>query len=150
MKNQVKYLTDVLEAKGYRLTIARQIIAETLVDSGSHCSADELVDLVHKSAPGIGRMTVYRTLELFCHLGLVRPIYQGTGAAHYVLMERGHHHHLVCSACGRFIEFDDCVLEKITEELISERFNFAVEGHLLELFGRCQQCQEQYKSSERL
>lgn len=65
MKNQVKYLTDVLEAKGYRLTIARQVIAETLVDSGSHCSADELVDLVHKSAPGIGRMTVYRTLELF-------------------------------------------------------------------------------------
>jgi len=141
MINQVKNITDTLEAQGYRLTGARQLIAETLVSSGSHCSADELVDLVRESAPRIGRMTVFRTLELFCHLGLVRPIYQGTGAAHYVLLERGQHHHLVCNVCGNFFEFDDCVLEKITEELIGARFNFEVKGHLLELYGRCQQCQ---------
>ena len=140
MIEQVRNLTDTLEAQGYRLTPARQLIAETLVSSGRHCSADELVDLVRESAPKIGRMTVYRTLDLCCQLGMVRPIYQGTGAAHYVLLERGHHHHLVCSVCGNFIEFDDCVLEKITEELIGARFNFEVNGHLLELYGRCQQC----------
>jgi len=141
MKDQVRNLTDTLEAQGYRLTAARQLIAETLVNSGNHCSADELVDLVRESTAKIGRMTVYRTLELFCQLGMVRPIYRGTGAARYVLLERGHHHHLVCTTCGSFIEFDVCVLEKMTEELIGARFNFEVKGHLLELYGQCQQCQ---------
>ena len=140
MDEQVKILTDLLEEKGYRLTTARQVIAETMVSSGGHCSADALVDLVRERTPGVGRMTVYRTLDLFCKLGLVRPFYQGTGAAHYALMDRGHHHHLICSSCGRIIEVDDCVLGQITEKRISERFNFDVQGHLLEFYGYCEQC----------
>ena len=43
-------------------------------------------------------------------MGLLRPVYQGTGAAHYVLLLDGHHHHLVCSRCRRVIEFDECAL----------------------------------------
>ena len=140
MKNQVNVLTDLLETEGYRLTVARQVIAETMVSSGGHCSADELVDLVRKRSPGVGRMTVYRTLELFCRLGIVRPFYPGAGAAHYVLMDGGHHHHLICSACGQIIEVDDCVLEQITEKSIGERYNFDVQGHLLEFYGKCDQC----------
>jgi len=140
MKNQVNVLTDLLETEGYRLTVARQVIAETMVSSGGHCSADELVDLVRKRSPGVGRMTVYRTLDLFCRLGIVRPFYPGAGAAHYVLMDGGHHHHLICSACGQIIEVDDCVLEQITEKSIGERYNFDVQGHLLEFYGKCDQC----------
>ena len=140
MKKQVQVLTDLLEAEGYRLTAARQVIAETMVSSGGHCSADELVDLVRERTPGVGRMTVYRTLDLFCRLGLARPFYHGTGAAHYALMDSGHHHHLICSSCGQVIEVDDCVLERITEKRIGERFNFDVQGHLLELYGTCEQC----------
>ena len=140
MKKQVQVLMDLLETEGYRLTAARQVIAETMVSSGGHCSADELVGLVRERTPGVGRMTVYRTLELFCRLGLVRPFYQGTGAAHYALMDGGHHHHLICSSCGQIIEVDDCVLERITEKRIGERFNFDVQGHLLEFYGTCEQC----------
>lgn len=140
MQEKVKVFTDLLEAEGYRLTTARQVIAETMVNSRRHCSADELVDLVRERTPGVGRMTVYRTLDLFCRLGLVRPFYQGSGAAHYALMDSGHHHHLICSSCGQIIEVDDCVLERITEERIGERFNFDVQGHLLEFYGTCEQC----------
>ena len=140
MKKQVQVLTDLLEAEGYRLTPARQVIAETMVSSGGHCSADELVGLVRERTPGVGRMTVYRTLELFCRLGLVRPFYQGTGAAHYALMDSGHHHHLICSSCGQIIEVADCVLERIKVKRIGERFNFDVQGHLLEFYGTCEQC----------
>ncbi len=140
MQEKVKVLTNLLEAEGFRLTAARQVIAETMVSSGGHCSADELVDLVRERSPGVGRMTVYRTLDLFCRLGLVRPFYQGTGAAHYALMDSGHHHHLICSSCGQIIEVDDCVLERITVERIGERFNFDVQGHLLEFYGTCEQC----------
>lgn len=134
-------LTKALITGGYRLTTARRVICETLVSAGGHLTPDELVDAVRQHEPGIGRMTVYRTLDILCELGHVRPIFQGTGAAHYVVLEDGHHHHLVCSECGSVVEFAECVIEPITE-LISDRFDFVIDGHLLELYGRCRDCRD--------
>jgi Fur family ferric uptake transcriptional regulator len=141
MTDQAKELGNALQQRGYRLTAARQVILEVLVASGGHMSADDLAEKVRQQAPGVGRMTVYRTLDLLNELGFIRPVYQGTGAAHYILLEEGHHHHLICSTCDRVIEFDECVLEEV-ERLVGGRFNFQVQGHLLEFYGRCQQCQE--------
>lgn len=132
-------LHHALEARGLRLTAARRIILDTLVDSGGHLTADELTDLVRRRSTTIGRMTVYRTLELLCDLGYLRPVYQGTGAAHYILLHDGHHHHLVCTDCSRVIEFDDCALGDLPAR-IAERYGFRVGGHLLELYGVCAAC----------
>lgn len=139
MTNRAHQLGNALRQNGHRLTRARQAILKTLVESGGHVSADELVELVREAAPGVGRMTVYRTLDLLHELSLIRPVYQGTGAAHYVLMEDGHHHHLVCTACQRVFEFDDCVAQEIGQAL-SNRFNFQIKGHLLEFYGLCPDC----------
>jgi Fur family ferric uptake transcriptional regulator len=139
MKERLASLCGSLERNGHRLTAARQAILEVLVASEGHVSADELVELVRAQHPKIGRMTVYRTLELLSEIGAARPVYQGTGAAHYILMDNGHHHHLVCSRCARVVEFDDCLLEKL-EEVIGGRFDFQVQGHLVELYGLCAEC----------
>lgn len=139
-KAQIRFLTDALAAEGYRLTAARKVIAEAIVSSGGHCSADELVAQVHKMASGVGRMTVYRTLDLFCRLGLARPYYPRTGAAHYAIMDSGHHHHLVCSSCGEIVDVEDCELQEVTQERIGDRFDFEVQGHLLEFYGLCSKC----------
>ncbi|MDX1687845.1 MAG: Fur family transcriptional regulator, partial [Candidatus Promineifilaceae bacterium] len=132
-------LGKTLRQNGHRLTRARRAILEALVASGGHVSADELVDLVREGAPSVGRMTVYRTLDLLQELSLIRPVYQGTGAAHFVLMEDGHHHHLVCTACQQVFEFDDCAAQEIGQ-MLSNRFNFQIEGHLLEFYGLCPDC----------
>ena len=132
-------LSGALEARGFRLTAARRVILDTLVDSGDHLTADELTELVRRRSTGIGRMTVYRTLDLLCDLGLLRPVYQGTGAAHYILLHDGHHHHLICSDCSQVIEFDECALGDLPAR-IARRFGFRVEGHLLELYGVCEAC----------
>ena len=137
MNNQFAVLGKALHKEGYRLTEARRSILEALVDSGGHISADGLAEAVRQIAPGVGRMTVYRTLELLSELGLIRPVYQGTGAAHYILMENGHHHHLICSNCDRVIEFEDCLVEELARAL-GGRFDFKVQGHLIELYGVCQ------------
>lgn len=141
MTDTLQALTNSLLEKGYRLTRARRVICETLVSTGGHLSPDDLVTAVHQRDPGIGRMTVYRTLDLLCELGQVRPVYHGGGAAHYIVLEDGHHHHLVCIVCGQVIEFSDCVIDPIAE-LISARFDFQIDSHLLELYGRCGDCQE--------
>lgn len=133
-------LHRALVARGYRVTSARRVILDTLTESGGHLTADELTELVRRRATGIGRMTVYRTLDLLCGLGLLRPVYQGTGAAHYILMEDGHHHHLVCTACSRVIEFDECALGDLPAR-VAGQFSFRVDGHLLELYGVCAECE---------
>lgn len=131
---------DTLQERGFRLTQARRVILETLLQAGGHLSADDLAAQVHAINPNIGRMTIYRTLELLGQLGVVRPIYQGTGAAHYIFLHGGHHHHLICNNCHRVIEFDDCVLDEVAE-MVCGRFNFQPQGHLLELYGLCPDCQ---------
>lgn len=132
-------LTTALKEEGYRLTPARQAIVSALVDCRGHISADGLFDLVHENSPGIGRMTIYRTLELLTELGLIRPVYQGTAAAHYILLADGHHHHLVCTVCKRVIEIDQCLFPEL-EQALSGSFQFDIEGHLLEIYGRCNDC----------
>lgn len=138
-QEQFTQLSKSLTGQGYRMTSSREVILQTFVNCGGHISADDLVTLVHQQAPKVGRMTVYRTLDLLCQLNLIRPVYQGTGAAHFVLLHEGHHHHLVCAACHRTIEFDDCILSEI-ESVVGKRFNFQVQGHLLEFYGICEQC----------
>lgn len=139
MDEQFTQLSSALSAEGFRLTTSRRAILAALVGCGGHITADELVERVHQQAPNVGRMTVYRTLDLLCQLNLIRPVYQGTGAAHFVLLHHGHHHHLVCGVCHTVIEFDDCVLAEI-EKVVGQRFNFEVQGHLLEFYGLCAAC----------
>jgi Fur family ferric uptake transcriptional regulator len=140
MTDKLTKLSDALQEGGFRLTQSRRHILAALVASEGHITADNLVEIVHRKRPGIGRMSVYRTLDLLSELGLIRPVYQGTGAAHYIMLDNGHHHHLVCSTCDKVFEFDDCVLQEI-ENNISSAFNFEIQGHLLEFFGRCHDCQ---------
>ncbi len=141
MDTQIKILSDSITQNGHRLTTSRQAIIEALVESHGHITADELAERVRQIAPQVGRMTVYRTLELLCENGVVRPIYQGTGAAHYILMTDGSHHHLMCNRCHTVIEFDNCFADEL-EKTLSKQFEFKVTSHLLELHGLCSDCAE--------
>jgi Fur family ferric uptake transcriptional regulator len=142
MTDQLTELGNLLRKKGYRLTQSRRHILAALISSQGHITADGLYDTVSQEQSGIGRMSVYRTLDLLSELGLIRPVYQNTGAAHYILLDSGHHHHLVCSSCGTVIEFDDCAVKKV-ESAIRRNYNFEIQGHLLEFIGRCSDCSEQ-------
>ena len=133
----IQSITD----NGNRLTPARQVIVKTLVESAGHITADELAEKVRQTAPQVGRMTVYRTLDLLCELGQVRPIFQGTGAAHYILLPEGSHHHFICNRCHRVIEFADCTADDIAHTLAAQH-GFQVQSHLLELHGLCAECKD--------
>ena len=139
MDSDVENILNVIESNGYRRTASRLAIVGTLVDCAGHVTADELAEKVRQEAPRVGRMTVYRTLDLLVELGVVRPIYQGTGAAHYILMANGSHHHLICARCNDVIEFEERSAGMLMEQL-AEQFNFHLVSHLLELHGLCEDC----------
>ncbi len=141
MTDTIKLLNQAIVENGYRLTTARKAIIETLAHSEGHITADALAIAVRRQAPQVGRMTVYRTLDLLCSFGVVHPIYQGTGAAHFIIMAEGSHHHLICNHCHAVIEFEECMADELSEQLAAQ-FNFQVKGHLLEIHGVCADCLE--------
>lgn len=124
-----------LEARGYRITPSRRaVIAATLAQAG-HFTADDLVTRCR----GAGRATVFRTLRLLAELGVVCRVIMEDGNMRYLVSQRGHHHHIVCSACGKVEDLDAGAIEDLIRE-VSAAAGFEVEGHWLELYGRCPEC----------
>jgi Fe2+ or Zn2+ uptake regulation protein len=64
------------------------------------------------------------------------------GSLHYRLTRtRGHHHHLVCMGCGRVEAFTNCNVPALAEE-VARSTGYEIEGHWLEVYGRCHACRQ--------
>jgi Fur family ferric uptake transcriptional regulator len=129
-----------VQSAGFKLTPPRQAVLEALESSDSHLTPAEVLERAQAIYPSLGRATVYRTLELLTTLGVVRPIFLAERGVCLTLAEGGHHH-LVCSDCGAVIEFDECAVGELEQEL-AQRLNFQIRGHLLEFYGLCEQCHD--------
>jgi len=134
---------------GYRMTIPRQLVIETLSKSSGHPSAEDIYFEIHKTHPGIGLTSVYRTLELLVQMGIAFKFDFGDGRSRYELVEGpkgiGHHHHLVCNNCGRIIDYTDFIEDEVellkrTEEGLSKKFGFKITNHLIQFYGLCDNC----------
>ena len=132
---------QALRNAGYKLTSPRLTILDILEQSGGHVTSAELLSRVEQRDASIGRASVFRTLELMIKLGIVWTSVQGGSTVHYMLMPGGHHHHIVCTNCDKLIEFEDCRLDTLISSL-EHAYGVQVEGHLLELYGICQDCQD--------
>lgn len=135
---------------GFRITIPRQIILQVLDEAKKHLSAEDIYLKVHQIYPTIGLTTVYRTLELLVSMGLVFKFDFGDGRARYELSRGGkdtssHHHHLICTNCGRIIDYNDFVEEELelirkTEKELERKYNFVIKNHTIQFYGRCNKC----------
>ncbi len=132
------HFTRHLQQAGFKLTPPRRAVLDVLQASHEHLTPGDVLARAQALCPTLGRATVYRTLELLTSLGIVRPIFLGERGVCLTLAEGGHHH-LVCSDCGTVIEFDDCPVQQLEQDL-AERLNFHIHGHLLEFYGLCEQC----------
>ncbi|HLV34631.1 MAG TPA: Fur family transcriptional regulator [Spirillospora sp.] len=129
-----------LRDAGYKLTNARLTILDVLETHGGHMTSAEVLEKVEARAPEVGRASVFRALDLFTRLSIIRPTYiNDSSTPTYVLMPGGHHHHIICTNCDRVIEFEDCHLEKLEREL-ERQFRVRLTGHLLEFYGLCATC----------
>jgi Fur family ferric uptake transcriptional regulator len=131
-----------LEGAGYRLTEPRRGLAQLIADREGHFVAADLVDAVERRDLGVGRATVFRTLDVLSDVGVIERIDLPTGEHAYIACEpvRDHHHHVVCSACGRSREIEDAGLRAVVRE-VARRTGYRVDEHRLELFGCCPDCQ---------
>jgi Fur family transcriptional regulator, ferric uptake regulator len=130
-----------LEAAGYKRTEARRALLAAVAARSGPFSAAEIYAAVRTEAPGVGRATVFRTLDLLAALGLAQRIGEeraGSGAL-YVACPGAHHHHLICSACKGVSDFAQGELEALIAAVAAEH-GFAMLEHRVELYGQCAGC----------
>jgi len=124
-----------MEDRGYRVTAPRLAVLAAAADCGDQFSAEEL----DQRLPRVGRATVFRTLKLLVEMDVLCRVLLDDGSLRYRWSRRGHHHHLVCNECGAVQDFTACDVADLVSEL-THRTNFTVEGHWLEVYGRCGTC----------
>ncbi len=126
-----------------RSTRPRKIIAEKLkgmARSGRSFTADDLWKEVRAESAGIGRATVFRSIEQLVGMELVARIDFPDGKHRYfVCGDSNHHHHLACTRCHRIVKFEYCLPPEVISA-IGKQEHFAIEAHSLTLFGICEAC----------
>jgi Fur family ferric uptake transcriptional regulator len=120
-----------MRGRGYKATRQRLAVLAA-ISAGQHQGLDE----IRARCPEVGMVTVYRTLDLFSGLGLVRRLDLGCGTR-YELAE-DHHHHLICEDCGNVVEFEWCPLD--LQSLPRLGGEFEVRAHSVEVYGTCSDC----------
>jgi len=136
----VEQLGAFIERRGLKHSRQREAILETFLAMGGHVPVEALVTRVREQDPRVGAATVYRTMKLLADCGLAVQRQFGDGQTRYEpAHDGGHHDHLICTGCGRIVEFENGRIEEL-QLRIARSHGFEVESHKLEMYGRCAAC----------
>jgi Fur family ferric uptake transcriptional regulator len=123
------------------VTPQRLAIADVVLSPDRHRSADEIAQELKARGVAVGTATVYRTLEVLVRSGLVVERDFGEGFKRYEsARDMPQHEHLLCTVCGRVVEFQDDRLDRMST-LLAEMHGFARQRHRLVIYGICPECQ---------
>jgi Fur family ferric uptake transcriptional regulator len=143
------HLQRQLKARGIRLTRQRLVVVKVMESSARHMDAGEILGVAQEIDPNINRVTVYRTLELLKHLGLIDEL--------DLLHLRGHRHfyeshgprdhiHVACIHCGKVREFESDLYEELKQQ-ISRDCGIEITVSRTEVGGICIDCRQKSRAS---
>ncbi len=129
-----------LERRDLRLTPARAAIVEAALAQPGHFPIEALVESLRRRGIRGSKATVYRALPLLTEAGILQEaVVKGDERSYEAAVGRRHHDHLVCNGCGTVVEFEYPAIEILQRE-VAVRHGFELEGHHLQLSGRCPAC----------
>jgi Fur family ferric uptake transcriptional regulator len=135
-------LKKIVKQKGLKYTEQREVVLKILMHAQEHLTAEEIYNLIKIKEPdsNIGIATVYRALSFLEEVDLIASIAFGSEGKKYESNAKAHHDHLICTSCGKIVEFVDEEIEK-RQEKIAKQNNFKVTSHSMQLYGVCSDCQ---------
>ncbi len=142
-------LTDAIEGAGHRLTGQRLAATRLIAAHDGPFTAADLAAAAEVRDLRIGRATIFRAIELLLELGVIERLDLPSGEHAYVACRPAHHHHhVVCSGCGRAVDIDDAGLRAVVTA-VESRTGYRIDTHRLELFGLCAACQAREAEADR-
>lgn len=125
---------------GARNTRQRTAVINILSEIDTFASAKEIHGELEERDVQVGLTTVYRTLQSLAELKAVDVLHMASGETLYrQCISPHHHHHLVCTRCGRTEEIDGGPVEAWARAVAKEN-NFQLTGHDAEIYGVCPRC----------
>ncbi|HIQ48492.1 MAG TPA: transcriptional repressor [Aquifex aeolicus] len=126
-----------------KITKSRLDMIDIIADYKKHFEIEELVNWIStRSDKKVSRSTVYRTVKLLEEFGAIKEVIKKNNKTIYeFVVGRSHHDHLVCTECGKIIEFVNEDIETLQDE-ICRQYGFKPIHHRLEIFGLCEECQK--------
>lgn len=125
---------------GVRSTRQRTAVVKVLRELDNFASAKTIHHELTRRDQRVGLTTVYRTLQSLAEIKAVDVLHITGGETLYRhCVSEDHHHHLVCTNCGRTEEIDGGPVEQWAKEVASQ-FGYTLTGHDAEIFGLCAQC----------
>ncbi len=128
-----------LKRSGYKATSQRVAVLQAIAGSDEHLTPAALYHKVRLKHPRIGLVTIYRTLNTLARLGLICRVPTSQNEWGYVRSSPQHHDHVICSGCGKVVDFTGCNLGALGHRL-SRETGFTIEDHHLEFYGKCHEC----------
>jgi Fe2+ or Zn2+ uptake regulation protein len=132
-----------LASQEQRYTRLRKALIETMADAGRPVT---IVEILYQN-PGLSQSSAYRNVSVLIDAGAARRVAGTDDHGRFELAEdlSGHHHHLVCSTCGKVADvLPSARLERAFAEAArtaAGREDFAVTDHRFDLVGLCADCQ---------
>ena len=142
MRLTERKVVATLRQQGYKLTPQRRVVIQAITSNRERLTPTAIYEKVHLDQPNIGLVTIYRTLSILTRLKLICELRAGDNCRSYTISAPGHHHHLICSDCGKVVDFPGCKLEEAQQSL-SRQTGFRINDHRLEFIGLCQACQKE-------
>jgi Fur family ferric uptake transcriptional regulator len=131
-----------ISGKGLKLTKEPQEIVSEILCINGHFAPDELFVRLRGRGSKVSRASIYRTIPLLVESGMIEEVERVDKHAHYERVSRNSHHdHMICTRCGRVIEFYSKNLESLQERLCRQE-NFRGVRHCLEIMGFCENCDD--------
>ena len=138
---ELKVLEGYITQNQLKITRQRRAVLKAFTECENHVSAEELYNMVSSAESKIGLATVYRTLALLTESGLASELDFGDGQKRYEhRYMHTHHDHMICTECGKIIEFNHPLIEKFQEKVAADN-KFIITSHKLDLLGLCNECQ---------
>lgn len=138
MMSSREEIANTIRLHGHRATPQRIVIYEALWKSGSHPNVSDIHEYALRTDPSISLATVYKTLQLFSEIGLVREMGFRDGSTRYD-PDTEFHINLVCNNCGRIEDFDSVSIKEFVPDL-EEQAGFQAQSYSFEVRGLCSRC----------
>ncbi len=142
MSPYIRLFRRYLKEQGLPVTQQREVVADVIFNSSEHLSVEDIESALKLRGERIGKATIYRTVEILVRSGLVEEHDFGEGFKRYehLFGQQPVHEHLICTHCGKVIEFQSPEVIRVQEET-ARMHGFLPTRHRLEIYGLCADCQ---------
>ena len=117
-------------------------VLEAFLKTERHVTQAELLEQLKDQGYDFSPDFVEETLQLMCHFGFAQKVRFQNGDVRYEHRHLGQHHdHMICTKCGKIIEFKNDQLEELQSRIVSD-YGFHMLQHQMNIYGICSDCME--------